>query len=580
MGTLNWQILTGLTYPDLNRLRAGISEIGLPKTVLLARQIYEFNPYPRISLFHQGLTLHNLDEFLLGSPRLQVVVDECDDLAMKILLRERARSLHLPVLMETSDRGMMDIERFDLEPERPLLHGFIGDIKAADISPELSNDEKIRYILPLVGVETLSTPAAASMVEIKKTISTWPQLGSEVALGGAIVTAAVRRLALGKPLPSNRHYVDVEALLSQSQAEHFQNDTRLPRIHEFDPDGLQATDNASFPEFIQFVVEHGILAPSAGNSQPWKFHYESNELWVIHDKQRSKNLLDAEYRAAYIALGAVVKNVVIAAAHRGYDTQIKPFPPSGHQLQADQYELVASLSFSADEQIATSETARLFPLLSQRVTNRKLSQRVLLPTEQRQALERIAAGYGCQVQFLTDEGGLAELGEIVGEGDWLRILCSALHAELMAEIRWTPEETRTTRDGLDIASLELTESQAAVLKLLERTDVTSFLRNFRAGSALADSGRKAVKAASAVGLISVQGQSPADILRGGQAIEHIWLKASEFGLAWHPITALMYISETLNSPGASIFQPWELDRLSALDVQFKRLFPPAPHERA
>ena len=30
--------------------------------------------------------------------------------------------------MATSDRGLVDVERFDLEPHRPILHGLLGDL--------------------------------------------------------------------------------------------------------------------------------------------------------------------------------------------------------------------------------------------------------------------------------------------------------------------------------------------------------------------------------------------------------------------------------------------------------------------
>lgn len=569
-----------LDLSNMNRLRAGVAAIGVPKTILLARQIYEFNPYARLSLFPHGVTAQNLDEFLLGAPRLNVVIDECDDLAMKILVRERARSLHLPVLMETSDRGMIDIERFDLEPERPLLHGLIGDIKAADIAPELSIEEKVRYILPMVGVETISTRAAASMVEIKETISTWPQLGSEVALGGAIVTTAVRRLALGQSLPSSRHYIDIEAILSRpTQTEYSQNDSSTPSVHETNADGLQASDPTCFPEFIRFVVAHGTLAPSAGNCQPWKFYYENDELWVIHDKQRSKNLLDGDHRAAYIALGAAIKNIAIAAAHRGYHIEIRPFPKAGQCFESAEHETIACLSFSADAQVANSELAALFPILRQRVTNRKVAQRVILPNNQTEVLISIAAGYGCQLQFLTDEADLAELGDILGEGDRLRFLSAALQAELMAEIRWTSEATLKTQDGLDIKSLELTASQAAVLKLFVRPAVGRLLCDWQAGNALKAIACKAVNAASAMGLISVEGGTPTDMLRGGQAIAHLWLKATKLGWAWHPMTAIIPMFDMLNSPTVLIFEPWALDRLSNLSGRFNQLFAPSLHQR-
>ena len=42
---------------------------------------------------------------------------------IKAILREGARARRIPVLMATSDRGLVDVERFDLEPQRQILHG-------------------------------------------------------------------------------------------------------------------------------------------------------------------------------------------------------------------------------------------------------------------------------------------------------------------------------------------------------------------------------------------------------------------------------------------------------------------------
>ncbi len=133
---------------------------------------------------------------------------------LKVLLREVARSRGLPVLMATSDRGMMDVERFDLEPGRPLFHGLVGDVAAADIPLKPSMEEKVKLVTAIVGLDTLSARIGASMLEIGETITTWPQLGSDVTLGGAAMTVAVRRLALGQSLPSGRRYLDMEQVLT------------------------------------------------------------------------------------------------------------------------------------------------------------------------------------------------------------------------------------------------------------------------------------------------------------------------------------------------------------------------------
>src|SRR5262249_26193708 len=72
-----------LDLSNMNRLRARIDEVGLPKTVLAARQIYELDPYASVDLYSAGLTGDNLPEFLAGDPPLDVVIDECDSIQMK-----------------------------------------------------------------------------------------------------------------------------------------------------------------------------------------------------------------------------------------------------------------------------------------------------------------------------------------------------------------------------------------------------------------------------------------------------------------------------------------------------------------
>ena len=203
-----------LGLSNMNRLEASVLELGLPKTVLLARRLAEINPYVELTLCEEGLKDDDVDRFL-SDPRIDVLIDEADDIRMKLLVRERARACRIPVLMETSDRGMLDVERFDLEPDRPILHGLTDGITSAMLGT-LSDDERLSLVLAIVGAESISTRAAVSLVEMKQTISTWPQLASDVVLGGAIMTMAVRRLGLGHPLASGRRYVDVDDILDAS----------------------------------------------------------------------------------------------------------------------------------------------------------------------------------------------------------------------------------------------------------------------------------------------------------------------------------------------------------------------------
>ncbi|WP_295666617.1 Rv1355c family protein [uncultured Mucilaginibacter sp.] len=197
---------------NLNRIRTGVHNLGLNKTIIAAREIYEIDPFLNVKLFSDGLNDANMDEFFLGGDKLDLFIEVCDGLNIKIKSRYKAREFQIPVVMDTNDRGMMDIERFDREPARPILHGLADGLDPESIE-HLTNEEKIPYILRIVGADTMSTRLKASMLEVKKSINTWPQLASSVTLGGGVTTDVCRRILLDQFHDSGRYYVDLDEII-------------------------------------------------------------------------------------------------------------------------------------------------------------------------------------------------------------------------------------------------------------------------------------------------------------------------------------------------------------------------------
>src|SRR5271156_6821470 len=200
-----------LELSNLNRVPATVFDVGLNKAEAAARRIAELDPYLQVRVLDTGLTLDTIDEFLDG---LEVVVEECDSLDMKAIVRESARARGIPVLMATSDRGLVDVERFDLEPQRPILHGLLGELDLASLS-RMTSREKVPYMLRFLEAQQLSSRGAASLVEIDRTLSTWPQVSSDVSLGAPAMAEAVRRIGLGEHLPSGRTRLDVGGALDR-----------------------------------------------------------------------------------------------------------------------------------------------------------------------------------------------------------------------------------------------------------------------------------------------------------------------------------------------------------------------------
>jgi molybdopterin/thiamine biosynthesis adenylyltransferase len=198
-----------LDLSNLNRVPSSVFDLGVNKAVVAARRIAELDPYLNVQVFADGVTAETLDGFLDG---LDLVVEECDSIDTKLLVRHHARARGIPVVMETSDGGVLDVERFDLEPDRPVFHGLLGEMKTADVA-DMTIEQKSTIAATLLEPRKLTPRMIASVPEIGRTLSTWPQLGGDVALGGAAVTAAVRAFGRGEPLPSGRRRIDLDALV-------------------------------------------------------------------------------------------------------------------------------------------------------------------------------------------------------------------------------------------------------------------------------------------------------------------------------------------------------------------------------
>jgi hypothetical protein len=213
-GELRLADFDSLELTNMNRIRAGVHNLGIPKVIIAAREIAEIDPFIRVKIFKDGLTEENIDAFFCDPEPLDILVEECDGLDMKIMSRVKARQYRIPVVMDTNDRGMLDIERFDLEPERELLHGLIPagitDLKSLR---DLSNQEKVPLLGAMVGIESISGRMKMSLGEMGKTITTWPQLASSVVLGGAMVTDTCRRILLQEITLSGRFYIDFDELI-------------------------------------------------------------------------------------------------------------------------------------------------------------------------------------------------------------------------------------------------------------------------------------------------------------------------------------------------------------------------------
>ena len=214
-----------LALSNLNRIRAGIESLGLKKVEMTARQIYALNPYATVEIFPDGLTKDNLEKFFAGPPKLDIVIDELDTMGIKLLIREKAKKYNIAVAMgaDNGDNIIVDIERYDLNPETKHFHDRLGAVTYE----ELSGLDKFgigKTITKFLGPENITERMQQSLLEMGKTIVSWPQLGGAALLNGVAVAYCVRKILNKEQLESNRAIISLDEHLipeydSQSEKE-------------------------------------------------------------------------------------------------------------------------------------------------------------------------------------------------------------------------------------------------------------------------------------------------------------------------------------------------------------------------
>jgi molybdopterin/thiamine biosynthesis adenylyltransferase/nitroreductase len=507
-----------LELSNLNRVPATVLDLGENKATVAARRIAEIDPYLPVRVFTLGVTPDTIDDFLDG---LDILVEECDSLDMKAKIREAARARRIPVLMATSDRGLVDVERFDLEPDRPILHGLLGDVDSSQLAG-LTARQKIPHMLGILDVARSSPRAAASMLEVGRTLTTWPQLMNEVALGASTVAVAVRRLGLGEELVSGRVRIDIADALDHLA------EPPAPPDHEYDEIAPAPTDST---EVAEIVAAAAILAPSGGNAQPWVVETTEDSI-TIRLAPNSSSTMDVGFRGSALAVGAAMFNArVAAAAHKvlgpvefGEDDGTSP--------------LHGTMQFAHGED---ADLAGLYQPMLRRETNRHLGTLGDIDVKTVTLLESAARREGARLQLLTDRDELEQAATILAAADRIRYLTPSLHADMVAELRWPLDPSPET--GIDVLSLGLGSGDLAVLDILRRPEVMSTLARWGAGEALGADTADRVRSSSALGVVSVRGQTLTDYARGGSAVEAVWVAAQQLGLAVQPVSPVFLLAQ-------------------------------------
>jgi len=203
-----------LSPANTNRVKAGMPQVGMEKIDIVAIKTSEVDPYIKQVHLRDGITEAGLE--LLADNKPDIIFDEIDDLAMKARLRQFAADQKVPLVMATDlgDKSLIDVERYDIDKATEPFHGKVqGDDFERMLRGDLTEQEKSKYLIRILGVQHLTARILGSVIEIDKTLAGIPQLGTTASTGGSLATVAAREILLGRTMDSGRYVLSPRATL-------------------------------------------------------------------------------------------------------------------------------------------------------------------------------------------------------------------------------------------------------------------------------------------------------------------------------------------------------------------------------
>ena len=264
------------------------------------------------------------------------------------------------------------------------------------------------------------------------------------------------------------------------------------------------------------------LAPSGHNVQPWLVRIRDADHWVVGaDANRRLPAVDPRNRELMLSIGAFTENLVLAASVLGYEAEI---------------EVLASRAFDADlleVRMRAAEPAA-YPL--QRLRDRRTLRGGYSNAELK------ADDVNALFEPLTDRAlfippsspQAAYLKEAAVESFRAQTWRDAAQAELAEWIRFEDDAVFAHRDGLTLASMEISGIAACFVRLFA-DDVMS--KNFREQGT-----KKTARLAGQGGgwfVLSSGGDSVAELIETGRRWQRMNLLLRERGVAAHPMSQML-----------------------------------------
>lgn len=299
------------------------------------------------------------------------------------------------------------------------------------------------------------------------------------------------------------------------------------------------SDTTPIPAWVNVLARAGHSAPSADNSQPWRFIWNDRNLSLTFDTSRGEAGLGRSHPAVQIAFGAVIENMIQAGTSAGMDVMNWDL----RYLNSEDGPFLVIPPPSTDPNVQEPPN-----WITSRHTSRGKYFSSHLPRELAFELTNLTEGKAT-VTVYNETNSIRELAKFVRRASEIRFQTEEVHRWLGSSLRFTPDEANRG-DGLDIETLALPPGGKLLLKFITDWRRMNALNRCHAYKLLSFvEGMQFGQCGGVVTIVGPNDNDPARWITAGRLMERAWLLLNRKELSVHPYFVLPDLLYRLEANG-------------------------------
>lgn len=316
-------------------------------------------------------------------------------------------------------------------------------------------------------------------------------------------------------------------------------------------------------EDIEKILVLANNAPSGHNAQPWRFVVSGDTIRIENTPEADTTIFNFRQMGSFIGHGAVLENIIIAAAEFGYEA----VPAISNCVDEGQ----SAVSVRLEKREVQKDP--LFSFIEKRLVNRTPYDGSPLSETERQELlnagQKVGRGKVLLAEKKEDKKKLAKAFSV---NDRMLFENYAMHEAVFPHINWTKQEEEEKRRGLYLKTLELPPPIQKAFHFFKHWPTAKFLGKLGMGKMAALQNASMYANSSALGALVFEDDTLENYIYTGRLFQRVWLTAAQLGLDLQPLAGTLYVAKKILSGESEEFSKEESVMFTEAHENIHRVF--------